>query len=80
MTKPTKLAIPSHAAGKIYQWLAQLVDPVWTLKGITGYAHFLADWRRYRAMPYAEPMRLGDAYPQVHDRVPTSPLTRTTSM
>lgn len=39
----------------------------------SGYVHYLRDRRTYRRLPEAEPLRWRDAYPQVHDRLPTSP-------
>ena len=38
------------------------------------FLRFLRDWRGYRAMPGAQPTRWRDAYPQLHDRVSTSPF------
>jgi SAM-dependent methyltransferase len=35
-------------------------------------AQFLGDWRRYRTLPGAEPLRLREAYPQISDRLSTS--------
>ena len=35
-------------------------------------ARFVGDWRRYRSLPGAEPLRLSEAYPQISDRLATS--------
>jgi SAM-dependent methyltransferase len=38
-----------------------------------GYVRYLRDRRRYVSLPGAEPLRWRDAYPQVHDRLGSSP-------
>jgi SAM-dependent methyltransferase len=42
--------------------------------GDCGYPRFFADWFRYSRMPNAEPIRVIDTYPQVHDRTVTTPI------
>lgn len=37
-------------------------------------ARFARDWRAYRALPEAEPLRLRDVYPQLWDRLAASPF------
>jgi SAM-dependent methyltransferase len=44
-----------------------------TAAGPPGYVRYLRDRRRYVGLPGAEPLRWRDAYPQVHDRLPSSP-------
>ena len=39
-----------------------------------GAARYLADLRRYRDLPGAEPLRLRDAFPKVGDRTPATPF------
>lgn len=39
----------------------------------SGCARYLRDRRRYRRLPEAEKLRWRDAYPQLHDRLPSSP-------
>lgn len=41
--------------------------------GPPGYIRYLRDRRAYRRLPEAEPLRWRDSYPQVHDRLPSSP-------
>jgi SAM-dependent methyltransferase len=41
-----------------------------------GAVRFVRDWRRYRTLPDAEPLRVRDAYPQLADRLETSPYDR----
>jgi len=48
--------------------LAPFGDPVFVLRGLANYPRYLADWRRYMRLPGAEPLRFGNAYPQLHDR------------
>jgi SAM-dependent methyltransferase len=37
-------------------------------------ARYVGDWRRYRSLPDAEPLRLRDAFPKLVDRSATSPF------
>ncbi len=69
-----KLATPDRIASQARNWLAQIADPIWALQGLAGYLRYFADWRQYGQMSGAEPIRLSDAYPQVHDCTPTSPF------
>lgn len=48
--------------------LAPVVDPVSVLRGLFSYPRYLVEWRRYMRLPGAEPLRFGNAYPQLHDR------------
>jgi hypothetical protein len=41
---------------------------------LPGWARYIRDWRRYRALPGAEPLRLRDAFPQMIDRTASSPF------
>lgn len=56
----------------LYRWLRPVFDPLHTLNGLRGYRWFWRDWRAYRRLPQAEPLRLGDAYPQLHDKTAVS--------
>ncbi len=58
----------------LYHWTRAVLDVRTLFQGIAGYAGFLADWRRYAAMPGAEPLRLIDSMPQLHDRTATTPF------
>jgi SAM-dependent methyltransferase len=61
-------------AGQIRKWLAQIADPIWVARGLVGYGRYLIEWYRYARMPGAEPIRLADTYPQLHDRTRTSSI------
>ena len=61
---------------QVRHWLMQVADPVWAIKGVLGYLHYFADWRRYSSMPNSETIRWADAYPQVHDRTSTTPIDK----
>ncbi len=50
------------------RWLAATCDPVRFLRGFTGLAWYLADWRAYSRLPGAETIHLVDTDPRVHDR------------
>jgi len=67
-------ALNSKTGRWVRNWLAQVADPVWAIKGGLGYLRYFADWARYSRLPNAETIRLADAYPQVHDRTRTSPI------
>ena len=74
MIRPTKTAMPKRLASRVRNWVTQVADPAWAVQGLAGYARYFLDWRRYQKMPGAEPIHWADAYPQVHDRTPTSPF------
>lgn len=54
------------------RWLGPALDLSYVLRGLTGYAWFLRDRRRYVAMGGEAPLAL--ANPQLHDRVDKSPF------
>jgi SAM-dependent methyltransferase len=58
----------------LYYWIAPVIDPLKTIKGIAGYLRYFRDWYLYSRLPGAEPIRFMDAWPQVHDRTGTAPL------
>lgn len=58
----------------LYRWLRPVLDPVHVVNGLRGYLWFGRDWRAYRRLPQAEPLRLAEAYPQLHDRTAVSPF------
>ncbi|MFZ0963035.1 MAG: DUF268 domain-containing protein [Terriglobia bacterium] len=68
------MARHSKAVRCTVNWLAQVADPIRAAKGICAYPRYFADWNRYSRMPKAEPARLWDAYPQVHDRTVTTSI------
>lgn len=51
-----------------YHWIAQIADPLRAARAIRGLAWYASDYRAYRRMPGAEPMRLADAAPSLHER------------
>ena len=57
---------------RLRRWFAPVADPVKVVRGLLAYPRFFADWRRYAAFPEAEPLRLTDIYPQLHDRISTT--------
>jgi SAM-dependent methyltransferase len=58
----------------IYHWSRSVFDVRIFFQGIAGYAWFLDDWRRYKALPGAERLRFIDSMPQLHDRTATTPF------
>lgn len=51
----------------LFRWASPLIDPVRFMTGIVGYRRFFSAWRTYAHMPGAEPIRVLDTYPQIHD-------------
>ena len=62
------------AAKWIWRWMAQVADPIYAMQGIAGHLWYFVDWHRYARLPGAEVIRLADVYPQVHDRIPFTPV------
>jgi SAM-dependent methyltransferase len=44
------------------------------LRGLLAFPRYFSDWRRYVTLPDAEPLRLGNAYPCLHDRTSTTAI------
>jgi len=74
MIRAVDLARRNKAVRWMRNWLAQIVDPAWAIRGVAGYTRYFYDWYRYSRMPKAEVIRLADTYPQVHDRTSTNPI------
>ncbi len=58
----------------LYGLLRPVADPLKIGQGLRNYLWFIRDWRAYKQLPQAEPLRLTDAYPQLHDRTAVSPF------
>lgn len=58
----------------LYGLLRPVADPLKMSQGLRSYLWFIRDWRAYKQLPLAEPLRLTDAYPQLHDRTAVSPF------
>lgn len=50
------------------RWFSPIFDPVAAVRGLFSYPRYFTEWRRYVTLPDAEPLRLTNAYPQLHDR------------
>lgn len=57
-----------------YRWATQFADPLKAVNGVRALPRFLSDWRNYARLPQAEPLRLRDSYPQLHDRTAATPF------
>ena len=57
-----------------YRWAGQFFDPLKAARSLRWLPQFLWDWRRYSRLPQAEPVRLADSYPQLHDRTGATPF------
>ncbi len=55
-----------------YRWIRPLVDPIKLVRGIPRYLSFLEDWIKYSRMQGAEPIKIMDSYPCVHDSTQTT--------
>lgn len=53
----------------LYNWTAQFFDPVRMMRALQNLSWFLSCWRDYIRLPYAEPVRFIDTWPQLHDRI-----------
>jgi hypothetical protein len=54
------------------RWVGPIVNPRTVGTGLAMYPRYLQDWRQYTAIPDAEPLRLVNASPQLHDRTNTT--------
>ncbi len=52
----------------LYNWLGQFLDPLRVVRGLMILPWYFSNWRRYASLPDAEPIRLWETYPQLHDR------------
>jgi hypothetical protein len=57
-----------------HSWLTQFCDPHKAIGAIRGLKWYLSEFRRYSRLPGAEPLRLIDLCPQLHDRTPETPF------
>ena len=56
------------------RWLAPILDLEGVARGLSSYAHYWRDWWSYARLPGAEDMLLRNAYPCLHDRLPSTPV------
>jgi hypothetical protein len=52
----------------LHNWIGQFYDPLRFIRACFFLPRFFTDWRRYSSIPGAEPIRLLDTWPQLHDR------------
>ena len=55
-----------------HNWAVQFIDPMRALRASRNLVWYMRDWHRYARLPDAEPIRLIDSYPQLHDRTSTT--------
>ena len=48
--------------------LSPIFNPIWTARGLFAYPRFVFEWLHYGRLSGAEPLRVTDAFPQLHDR------------
>lgn len=63
-----RLGIPKPALEWLRRWIVQFCDPIWLVSGFRELPRFLANLNAYSRLPGTEKIRLGDLYPQLHDR------------
>ena len=58
----------------LYRWTEPLFDPIKLIRAIPHYISFFRDWIRYSKLLSAEPIRIRDTYPCIHDKTQTTPF------
>jgi SAM-dependent methyltransferase len=56
----------------LYRWINPLTDPFKLIGAIPHYIGFFKDWIKYSKLPSAEPIRILDTYPCIHDKTQTT--------
>jgi len=56
----------------LYRWINPLTDPFKLMVAIPRYVGFFKDWIKYSELPDAEPIRIQDTYPCIHDKTQTT--------
>lgn len=52
----------------VYNWIVQFCDPVRLIKGLRGLFWYWKDYFIYKKLPGAEPLRLRDTWPALHEK------------
>jgi SAM-dependent methyltransferase len=58
----------------LHNWIVQFVDPLKAVRSLRSTKWYLRDWYEYNHLPGAEPIRLSDSWPQLHDRTTRAPF------
>jgi len=56
----------------LYRWINPLLDPLELIGAIPRYIGFFRDWIKYSKLPGAEPIRILETYPCIHDKTQTT--------
>ncbi len=56
----------------IYRWVLQVVNPLTLVKVIPRYIGFFRDWCKYSKLEGAEPIKLINTYPRIHEKTQTT--------
>lgn len=67
---------PKNLAYLAYRWISPLVDPVRLAAAVPRYFRYFRDWARYSRLPGAEPVRIADTFPCIHDRTESTGFDR----
>ncbi len=54
------------------RWLSQIIDIHRLKYAFPNYLRYLRDWKKYSRMEGAEPIRILDTFPQIHDKTMTT--------
>ncbi len=52
----------------LYNWITQFCDPVRLIKGLRGLPWYWKDYFSYKKLPGAEPLRMRDTWPALHEK------------
>ena len=56
----------------LYSWVTPVFDPLRAWRAVKGFGWYFAGWRRYSRLPDAEPIRIANSFPMIHDRTRTT--------
>jgi len=65
------ISFPTNTS-TLYRWTNPLIDPFKLIKAVPRYVDFFKDWIKYSELLGAEPIRIQDAYPCIHDKTQTT--------
>jgi len=68
----SRLAYSRARTSALYRWINPLIDPLRLIGAIPRYVGFFKDWIKYSELLGAEPIRILDTYPCIHDKTQTT--------
>jgi hypothetical protein len=67
-----RLTLSRARTSALYRWINPLIDPFKLVGAIPQYIDFLKDWIEYSKLPGAEPIKILETYPCIHDKTQTT--------